>query len=501
MVEEVIRPQDGFQMEFLSSSADIVIGGSAAGVGKTFSLLLEPLHYITKHKGFGGVIFRRTTPQIRNEGGLWDTSMTIFPYVNAKPRESNLEWVFEFNNKLKFAHLEYEKDKLSWQGSQIPFIGFDELTHFTESQFFYLLSRNRSACGVKPYVRATCNPDPDSWVAKFIDWWIDPNTGYIIKEREGVIRYFIKSGNEYIWGNSYDEVKDKSWHFLEKIIDKSGLKAENFIKSVTFISGSVYDNKKLLEKDPSYISNLLNQDEDVKSQLFDGNWKHTPNDLDIYEYESFKGMFHNSIEITGKKGITADIALEGSNKFIIGYWEGKKLVDIEIIDKSKGNVVIDKIDEVAKRYGVANRDIIFDGDGVGGFVDGFIIGAVSFNGGIPAVEVRDQTTNKLMKENYFNLKTQCFYRSGKAVYNNEYSVSEKVKNKMYDANTTVYDQMMKERKAIKKDKIDMDGKRKIIPKQEMKVILGGNSPDILDMFAMREYSFLTQSNFTLWDIS
>jgi hypothetical protein len=60
--------------------------------------------------------------------------------------------------------------------------------------------------------------------------------------------------------------------------------------------------------------------------------------------------------------------------------------------------------------------------------------------------------------------------------------------------------MMKERKAIKKDKIDTDGKRRIISKQEMKVILGGESPDIMDMFMMREYSFL-KPQFNLWDFA
>lgn len=495
MVEEIVRPQEGFQMQFLSSPADIVIGGSAAGVGKTFALLLEPLHYINAVKGFGGVIFRRTTPQIKSEGGLWDTSMDLYPFVDAYPRESEREWIFNHKNKIKFAHLEYEKDKLSWQGSQIPFIGFDELTHFTEGQFFYLLSRNRSKCGVRPYIRATCNPDPDSWVAKFIEWWIDQDTGFPIPEREGVIRYFIKSGSEYIWGNSYDEVKEKSWHFLEKIVEKSGLLPENFIKSLTFISGSVYDNKKLLEKDPSYIANLLSQDDDIKAQLFDGNWKHVPNDLDIYEYEAFRDIFYSNIEIKGEKGITADIALEGSNKFIIGYWEGKHLADIDIMDKSKGNVVIDRINAMAKRYGVSNRNIVFDADGVGGFVDGFIVGASGFNGGASVIDTKDQTSGKTIKENYFNLKTQCFYRSGKAVSNNEYSVSEKVRTTMYDDKITVYDQMMKERKVIKKDKIDTDGKRRILPKEQMKVLLGGNSPDIMDMFMMREFSYLKPKRF------
>jgi hypothetical protein len=493
VIEDIIRPQEGFQMQFLSSPADIVIGGSAAGVGKTFSLLLEPLHYINSVKGFGGVIFRRTTPQIRNEGGLWDTSMEIFPYVNANPRESSLEWIFEHGNKLKFAHLEYEKDKLSWQGSQIPFIGFDELTHFTETQFFYLLSRNRSFCGVRPYVRATCNPDPDSWVASLIEFWINQETGLPIKENDGKIKYFIKSGKEYIWGDSYEEVKEKAWHFLEDMILASGLHYKNFIKSITFISGSVYDNKKLLEKDPNYISNLLSQDEDVKNQLFYGNWKHVPNDLDIYEFESFKGMFHNKIEVTGKKGITADIALEGSNKFIIGYWEGKRLEDIEILDKSKGNVVIDRINAMAKKYSVPNHEIVYDADGVGGFIDGFIIGAKPFNGGSSVMPTTDATSGKPIKENYLNLKTQCFYRSGRSVNNNEYSVSETVKNKPYDGKITVYEQMMKERKVIKKDKIETDGKRRILPKEQMKVLLGGSSPDILDMFMMREYSFLKPS--------
>lgn len=71
---------------------------------------------------------------------------------------------------------------------RICFIGFDELTHFSEAQFWYMLSRNRSMSGVRPYVRATTNPDADSWVAKLIDWWIDDVSGYPIPERGGVVR-------------------------------------------------------------------------------------------------------------------------------------------------------------------------------------------------------------------------------------------------------------------------------------------------------------------------
>ena len=122
-------------MEALSSGADIVIGGGAAGAGKTFSLLLDPLRY-TQNKDFGAVIFRRTTPQITNPGALWDESSRIYPFCGATSNKSALSWTFQSGSKIKFSHLEHEKNVYDWQGSQIPFIGFDELTHFSKFSFF-----------------------------------------------------------------------------------------------------------------------------------------------------------------------------------------------------------------------------------------------------------------------------------------------------------------------------------------------------------------------------
>ncbi len=87
------------------------------------------------------------------------------------------EWRWPRAGKIKFSHLQFETTVYDWQGAQIALICFDELTHFTAHQFFYMVSRNRSTCGVKPYIRATCNPDADSWVADFLAWWIDRETG------------------------------------------------------------------------------------------------------------------------------------------------------------------------------------------------------------------------------------------------------------------------------------------------------------------------------------
>ena len=483
---EYIKAQDGYQQIALSSKADIVIGGAAAFVGKTFALLLDPLRHV-HIPNFGGVIFRRTSVQIRNEGGLWDTSVKLYPVLRGEARESSLDWKFPSGAKLSFRHLEYEKNKYDWQGAQIPFLGFDELTHFTESMFFYLLSRNRSNCGVKPYVRATCNPDPESWVYKLIEWWIDKDTGYPILERRGVLRYFIKYGSDYIWGDTYEEVYDKAEHIIQPMIKQSGLKARDFIKSITFVSGSIYDNKKGLAYDPSYPGNLLSQDEDTRKQLLEGIWKisNTPND--IYEHSSFMGLFEN-IKFSENIGkfITADIAMKGSNKLVVGYWEGFELVDIAIMDKSDGKQVIELISDMARKYSVENRYICYDADGVGSYVDGFIKGAIPFNGGVSALPVKDEMSGRLIKENYFNLKTQCFYRSGNRVAQGNMKINKKVADKMYDNQMTIRQRFMFERKAIKRDKVDNDGKLRIISKDEMKIKLNGDSPDLMDMFMMRE---------------
>lgn len=257
MDEKVIEPQPGPQTEFLASTADIAIYGGAAGGGKSFALLLEPIRHYHNSK-FGGVVFRRNTVQVRNEGGLWDESINIYLQLQGKPREAVLEWTFPSGARMKFAHIENEKTVYDWQGSQIPYIGFDELTHFTEMQFWYMLSRNRSMSGVPGYVRATCNPDADSWVRKLIDWWIGED-GYPIKERSGKIRWFIRQDDEIIWGDSREE-----------LIERFG--EEQMPKSFTFISASIQDNKILMQKDPAYLSNLHALSRVERLRLLGGNW-------------------------------------------------------------------------------------------------------------------------------------------------------------------------------------------------------------------------------------
>ena len=221
--------------------------------------------------GFGCTIFRKNFNQIFAQGGLWDESMQIYQDVRgACPKFARGQWLFcndkgEVLSKVTFAHIEKDEDVHKWQGSQICELGFDELTHFTEKTFFYMLSRNRSACGVEPFVRATCNPDANSWVAKFIEWWIDQDTGYPIPERSGKIRWFIRRDEVLYWANTRQE--------LWKRFDLTTEEEKGEPRSVTFIMSKLSDNKELMKVNPGYLANLKALSQIERERLLYGNWK------------------------------------------------------------------------------------------------------------------------------------------------------------------------------------------------------------------------------------
>ena len=143
------------------------------------------------------------------------------------------------------------KNRISWTGN-------------SRKQFLYMLSRNRSTCGIHPYVRATCNPDADSWVADLIAWWINQDTGYAIPERSGKIRYMTVL-NDQIY---MEDTK-------EALVDKTGVEPDE-CKSITFISAKLSDNKVLMETDPGYLANLKAMLEVDRERLLNGNWKIKP---------------------------------------------------------------------------------------------------------------------------------------------------------------------------------------------------------------------------------
>ena len=485
---QIISPQEGFQTQFLASSADIVIGGGAAGAGKSYALLLEAL----RHCGipdYGAVIFRRTNPQIKAKGGLWDASVRIYTEIQGAPKQlpGKLLWRFDNGAKIEFKHLQHESDRFNWQGSEIPFIGWDELTHFTKEQFFYLLSRNRSTCGIKPYVRATTNPQSFGWVKEFISWWLYPDDykvqtlqGYPIPERAGVVRYFIQHEDNYVWGDTKEEVIKKVPSIFQNVdilksLIASQIHPHSLVKSVTFVPGTVYQNKSLLSTDPGYLGNLMALSNEEKSKLLGGCWKLLEDEDQLFEYMALKDIFTNDFvpapRSTRERYITADIALEGSDFFRIGVWNGWRLVKTYSFPTSDGKLVYDELKKIARQWDVPHSNIVFDADGVGGFLRGFFPTAISFNNNGTPIEVDGD------KQNYQNLKTQCYYYAAQKV--NGYEVYVEA------SEVGLKDGLIEELHATRKKPHDGVSKLRILSKDEIKVKIGGRSPDYADMFAMR----------------
>lgn len=254
-----IGPQPGPQTTFMGTSADLAVYGGAAGSGKSFALALEPLRHCHV-PGFSAVAFRRTSTELQGSGSLWEAMREIYPQLGGKGRENRLDFTFPSGARVEARHLQYDHTVHDHKSKQYTLLLFDELSSFTAAQFWYMLSRNRSTCGVKPYVRAGTNADPDCFVAELIDWWID-DQGYAISERSGVVRWFVRDpvSEELVWGDTREELVGRF----------AGVEPLSF----TYVAAKLEDNPILEDKDPTYRARLNALPRIERMRLLDSNWK------------------------------------------------------------------------------------------------------------------------------------------------------------------------------------------------------------------------------------
>ncbi len=501
----MITAQPGFQTDALSTPADIAIFGAAAGVGKSWTLLMEA----SRNTGIPGMTtigFRRTSPQIRNPGGLLDASRKIMPLIGGKLRENEMEWRFRTPNismpsVCKFSHLQHATDVQAHQGAEYGLILFDELTHFLEEQFWYMMSRNRSTCGVVPYVRASCNPDPDSFVSHLVSWYINQETGYPIPERRGVIRYLIRIGGVLIWGNSKQEVYDqvRNDDTFREVMDQSasaGIHWSKLIKSFTFISGSIYENKKLLSTNPEYLASLLSLEEKEQDQLLRGNWKVSQDGLALCEYFQVKNIVNNYQTPSLFRCITADVSRFGRDFTVICVWIGWTCVKTVVWYQTEAHECVQYIEMERQRWGILRSDVVVDQDGPIGAAVRKGGGYLGFSGGHPAVANPDA---HIKQEQYENIKTQCAYLAAheninkgdicivitteSVQVNGIYTTKIKANGQIKDVRE-LYEEDLR---AWKRKPRSNEGKMQMNNKDEQKILLNQRSPDFGDNIMMRKW--------------
>ncbi len=224
------RPHPGPQWEYFTRSEYEVLLGGSAGPGKTDCLIWDAVRSISRPR-YHGLLLRRTFPNLQE---VIDRCWEYYPKCGGTYRSTEHRWYFPSGAKITLGHMQHEDDKYNYQGKEFSFIGWDELTQFTETQYLYLMSRCRSTDPGMPILfRATTNPGGIGhvWVKeRFVDC-TTPGTPYI-DPRTGLSRIFIPA--------------------------------------------KVRDNPTLMEADPGYITRLEALPEIERRRLLDGDWEVFP---------------------------------------------------------------------------------------------------------------------------------------------------------------------------------------------------------------------------------
>lgn len=214
------------QKKFIDCDCDEVLFGGAAGGGKSYGQLIDALLFALKYKGSRQLILRRTFPEL--ERSLILNSLSLFPREIASYSVSAKKWTFRVGSVIEFGFCDGEKDVFRYQGAEYDIVRFDELTHFTETQYSYLISRIRGTNGFPKQIKSTANPG-------------------------GVGHSWVKA--RFIEGKSADKIH----------IDEHG-------RSIIFIPSFVGENTFLTEADPDYIKRLEQLPEKEKKALLYGDW-------------------------------------------------------------------------------------------------------------------------------------------------------------------------------------------------------------------------------------
>ena len=242
----VFKPNPGPQTSFLSASEREVLYGGAAGGGKSYAMLADPLHGLND-PNFSGLLVRHTTEELRE---LIQKSQELYPRAvpGIKWSERKSQWTSPRGGRLWMSYLDKDTDVTRYQGQAFNWIGFDELTQWSSPYAWdYMRSRLRSSAHhLGLYMRATTNPGGagHSWVKKM---FIDP----------------APSGKAF-WATNVETG--------ETITYPSGhSKAGQPLFKRRFIPASLFDNPYLAEAG-DYEAMLLSLPEHQRKQLLEGNW-------------------------------------------------------------------------------------------------------------------------------------------------------------------------------------------------------------------------------------
>ena len=305
------------QNAFIKANAFEVLYGGAAGGGKSYGQLVDAMIYALTYEKSKQILFRRTFAEL--EKSLIRTSRELYPRELYTYNKSGHTGTFINGSIIDFAYCDIEDDVYKYQSAEYDVIRFDELTHFTETMYIYLMSRCRGANNYPKHIKSTTNPGGigHSWVKeRFIDIGA-PDTVH-----------------EFNGGNRI------------------------------FIPAKVTDNRFLLKDDPDYIKRLQNLGERDRKALLDGDWNLTEGRF----FDTFRRTIHVitpfAVSSEWSKYITLDYGLDMLAAYKIAVDNHTRAYVLEEVFTGKDNggdglIVSEAAKEIKKLIGTDSIKAVF----------------------------------------------------------------------------------------------------------------------------------------------
>ena len=239
------------QQAFIEAEATEVLFGGAAGGGKSYGQVVDALLYALKYPGSRQLVLRKTLVEL--EMSILNPMRELFPQDLCKENISTHTFKWKNGSIIYCGYLDKETDVYRYQGAEFDVVRFDELTHFEEFVYTYLLSRLRGTKPFPRFIKSSTNPTGKGRV------WV--------KER------FVDIGEP---------------NKVHTVVTGYRTDGSPIISRRIFLPSFVDDNTFLMASDPDYKARLELLPESEKRGLLYGEW-------DFFEgqyFEEFKRDVH-----------------------------------------------------------------------------------------------------------------------------------------------------------------------------------------------------------------
>ena len=412
----------------MDNKTNIITYGGSAGGGKSFVGCLWIVTLCLQYAGIRCLIGRAVLAQLK-----MTTLNTLFETLESMELKPNEHFVYNaqsnvltFNNKST--------------------IVLKDLAYYPSDPLFSSLGG---------YELTACFIDEASEVSRMAYDILRSRLRFKLNQYKLIPKVLLTCNPAQVWIKS---------EFYQPYVE--GTLAEN----LAFVPALPYDNPHL---PPSYIEMLKSLPEISRRRLLEGDWNYLDASDAITNFDDIsKCIYKFQPNMQDKKYLTIDVARFGNDRSVIGVWIGLVLVDIHIFTKLSTTELSTEIKSLIASHGIHPTNCIVDADGVGGGVADQIRGTNFINNAAP-----------FNKENFTNLKSQCFIKLAELFKEGQISVNI--------VRPDLIDEMTQELLAVKLKNVDKDSKIGVQSKDDMKKALG-KSPDLADMLAMRMHPIVKQ---------